>query len=410
MQTDETTGLPTPPARIDGLDVTRGFAVMGILAMNIVAFAWPSSVYITPLAGGGDAPTDIFAWATSFMVFDSKMRGLFSMMFGASTLLVIESAIAAGRSAGQTHYMRMLTLLMFGLLHFYLIWWGDILFLYAMSGMILFLFRKLSVKALRRWAIGFLSFSFLLFGLGMVGLRAMGGEGYRQFAASFAPGFRDSVRDIAIYQGDYLGILNHRMVTKAWEPLNAIMYVPETLGLMLIGMALYRSGLFSGNWDTARLARWRNRGFAIGLFGNAALLWWQFASGLDVWVVLTSTLVWSLPFDIAMSIGYAAAFMGLAQRFAGAPLIERVGATGRAAFSNYLGTSILMTTIFYGYGFGLYGHVPRAALYLFVAGAWGLMLLWSKPWLDRFHYGPMEWLWRSLARMRVQSMRRAAGE
>jgi uncharacterized protein len=334
------------------------------------------------------------------------MRGLFSMMFGASTMLVIESAVASARSPAGTHYMRMLTLMMFGLVHFYLIWWGDILFLYSMTGMLLFMFRNLSVKALRRWAIGFLTFSFLLFGFGMSALRLMGGDEYRKFIASFAPGWRESVRDLAIYQGDYLGILNYRMVTKAWEPLSAIMYIPETLGLMLIGMALYKSGLFSGSWDAARLARWRNRGLAFGLIGNIGLLAWQFASGFDAWVVLTSTLVWSLPFDIAMSIGYAAAFMGLAQRFAGAPLILRVAATGRAAFSNYLGTSILMTTIFYGYGLGLYGHVPRAALYLFVAGAWVLMLLWSKPWLDRFHYGPLEWLWRCMARMQMQPLRR----
>ncbi|MFN2258969.1 MAG: DUF418 domain-containing protein, partial [Parasphingopyxis sp.] len=78
----------------------------------------------------------------------------------------------------------------------------------------------------------------------------------------------------------------------------------------------------------------------------------------------------------------------------------------RAAFTNYLGTSIVMTTIFYGYGLGLYGEVGRIELYLFVLGAWALMLLWSKPWLDRFRFGPLEWLWRSLARMELQPMRK----
>jgi uncharacterized protein len=87
-------------------------------------------------------------------------------------------------------------------------------------------------------------------------------------------------------------------------------------------------------------------------------------------------------------------------------MLTRVAAAGRAAFSNYLGTSIVMTTIFYGYGFGLFGHVGRAGLWLFVLGAWAAMLLWSKPWLMKFHYGPLEWLWRSLARGKMQAMHR----
>jgi uncharacterized protein len=87
-------------------------------------------------------------------------------------------------------------------------------------------------------------------------------------------------------------------------------------------------------------------------------------------------------------------------------LLERVAAAGRAAFTNYLGTTIVMTTIFYGYGLGLYGHVSRPMLWLFVLGAWGMMLFWSKPWLERFHYGPLEWLWRSLARMELQPFRK----
>lgn len=405
---------PVARDRITGLDVTRGFAVMGILAMNIVAFAWPEPVYITPLAGGGHSTLDIVAWAFDFMVFDSKMRGLFSMMFGASTLLVIESAVAAGRSGAKIHYARMGTLALFGLAHFYFIWWGDILFLYACTGFILFFFRNRSTKVLARWGIGFLTISTALFSTGLIALRLMAGmpgkdgERYAKFIAQFAPDAKDSLKEIAIYQGNYAGIVHDRLIERATEPFfGALQYIPETLGLMLVGMALYKSGLFSGQWDLARLDKWRNRCFAIAIPANLALLIWQFASGLDTWVVLTSTLTWSVPFDLLMSIGYAATVMGLAQRFAGSPAVARVAATGRAAFSNYLGTSIIMSTIFYGYGLGLFAHVPRAGLYLFVVGAWMVMLLWSKPWLDRFSYGPMEWLWRTLARARLQPMRKA---
>lgn len=405
----------TVPDRITGLDVTRGFAVMGILAMNIVAFAWPEPVYITPLAGGGHGPLDIGAWAFDFMMFDSKMRGLFSMMFGASTLLVIQSAIAAGRSGARIHYARMLTLALFGLLHFYFIWWGDILFLYACTGFILFFFRNLTARTLARCGIGFLLASGALFSTGMLLLRSTrdaGGEAserYSKFIAQFAANAPDSVKEIATYRGSYAGIVHDRLIERMFEPmLGVLQFLPETLGLMLVGMALFKLGLFSGQWELERLDRWRNRCFAVAIPANLALLAWQFASGLDAWVVLTSTLVWSVPFDVVMSIGYAALIMGLAQRYAGTALVARVAAVGRAAFTNYLGTSLMMSTIFYGYGFGLFGSVSRATLYLFVIGAWLLMLIWSKPWLDRYRYGPLEWLWRTLARLEIQPMRKAA--
>jgi uncharacterized protein len=114
-----------------------------------------------------------------------------------------------------------------------------------------------------------------------------------------------------------------------------------------------------------------------------------------------------IPFDVVATVGWAALIMLLIRTAASDAMRARLAATGRMAFTNYLATSIVMTTIFYGYGFGLFGGVSRAALYLFCLGMWAAMLLWSKPWLDRFHYGPFEWLWRSLARWSPQPMRKA---
>jgi uncharacterized protein len=164
--------------------------------------------------------------------------------------------------------------------------------------------------------------------------------------------------------------------------------------------------LLRGQWTLARLDHWRNICLSIGIVANLGLLWWQFQMDLDPAILLLSTFVLSVPFDVIMSIGYAALFMGLAQRFSGSALITRVAAAGQAAFTNYLGTSIAMTFIFYGWGLGLFGSVNRAACYLFVLGAWIVMLLWSKPWLERFRYGPLEWLWRSLSRRRLEALRR----
>jgi uncharacterized protein len=400
--------------RISGLDVTRGFAVMGILLMNIIAFAMPGNAYITPLAWGGYEGAGLWVWAVNYVLVDSKMRGLFSIMFGASTLLVIERAVAAGRNPARAHYGRMIVLALFGLLHFFLIWWGDILFNYAVMGMLLYFFRNLSMKALRRWAVGlailtmvFASQFALLAAADLPGMPNELRDATTELRADMAPNSESSAEEVALYTSGFSEIVGQNLREDVATPFKGLLlYGPETLMLMVIGMMLFRSGLLRGTWSLERLDRWAIRCLAIGIVANLLLLWWQFASGLDPVVLLAATFGASIPFDVIMSVGYAALFMGIAQRFATSGFIKRVGAAGQAAFTNYLGTSILMTFIFYGWGLGLFGTVNRAACYLFVLGAWALMLLWSKPWLERYRYGPLEWLWRSLSRWEVQPLRR----
>lgn len=401
--------------RITGLDVTRGFAVMGILAMNIIAFAMPENAYISPRAWGGSTGPDLWIWAVNYVLVDSKMRGLFSIMFGASTLLVIERAMASGRDAASAHYSRMIVLALFGLAHFYLIWFGDILFSYAIVGMILYAFRNMGVKALIGWAIGMLTlglmFASVQFGaLALANLPGMPAplvEAAADVRTDFLDRSEGSQEDAALYRSGFADIVSQRAADSWYMPfVGALMFGPETLGLMLIGMALFKSGLLRGQWSLERLDRWRNICLGIGITANLALLWWQFQMDLDPAILLLATFVVSVPFDVVMSIGYAALFMGLAQRFASSAFIRRVAAAGQAAFTNYLGTSILMTFIFYGWGLGLFGSVNRAACYLFVLGAWVIMLLWSKPWLERYRYGPLEWLWRSMSRLQIEPMRR----
>ncbi len=402
-------------ARITGLDVTRGFAVMGILLMNIVAFAMPEGAYISPHTWGGDSGSDLWVWAVNFVLVDSKMRGLFSIMFGASTLLVIQNAVASGRGGARVHYGRMFALALFGLLHFYLIWFGDILFGYAMCGMLLFAFRNLSMRALRRWFVGFFLIGFAIQGV-MFGSLMLGAspaappelrEAHQRVAASFARDGEETGKQLALYRSDFSTIVATRFA-KTWYALfaNIAIYGAETLALMLLGMMLFKSGMLQGQWPIERLDKWRNRCLGIGILANLALLGWQLAGGLQPVTLLFSTFFASLPFDFVMSAGYAAMFMGLAQRYAGHAVIARVAAVGRAAFTNYLGTSILMTALFYGWGLGQFGHWSRTAVYAPVVGVWVIMLLWSQPWLARHHYGPLEWLWRTLSRLSLQPMRK----
>ena len=408
--------------RLESLDAIRGVAVMGILAMNIVAVALPFPAYGNPAAGGPPASIDLATWFFNFIFVDSKMRGLFSMLFGASTLLVIDSAAAGGRSAAEAHYSRMIWLAIFGLLHFYLIWFGDILFLYAMCGLLLFLFRRLSVKALLLWAI-----PFFLIGIAIPGslwmtlslaeagrlpaetVAAMQGT-LAEMNADMGPNTPVYAREIALYLGSYASIVGHRTGEMAGEPFFYLfIFLWETMGLMLVGMALFKSGMLTGAWDTARYRKWAIAGFAIGVPPLTLLAFYQQQAGFSAAATFGSSIALSVPFDTIMTVGWAALIMLLIRTAASDAVRARLAATGRMAFTNYLVTSIVMTTIFYGYGLGLFGSVGRAALYLFCFGMWAAMPLWSKPWLDRYRYGPLEWLWRSLSRRSRQPMRKDAG-
>ncbi len=407
--------------RYESLDAIRGVAVMGILAMNIIAFALPFAAYSNPVAGGPVGATDLGTWFVNFVLIDSKMRGLFSMLFGASTLLVIESAASGNRSAAGTHYSRMVWLAIFGLMHFYLIWFGDILFLYAMCGLLLFAFRNLSVRALTIWAIAFfvVGIGFLVLGWATMALTEAGrmpaemalemNAGLADMNAEMGPGAASYAAEMAIYLGSYASIVAHRTGEMLTEPLvMVLMFLWETMGLMLVGMALFKSRMLTGDWEPVRYRTWALRCFLIGIPPLVALAFYQIDSGFSAVSTFGASLSLSAPFDIVMTIGWAALIMWLIKVKANDAVRARLAATGRMAFTNYLTTSIVMTTIFYGYGLGLFGSVGRTALYLFCFGMWAAMLLWSKPWLDRFQYGPLEWLWRSLSRRQLQPMRKAA--
>ncbi|QIK96611.1 DUF418 domain-containing protein [Sphingomonas sp. HDW15A] len=145
-------------------------------------------------------------------------------------------------------------------------------------------------------------------------------------------------------------------------------------------------------------------GIGIGLAGHAALVVADLMTGFYVPLVLGGFLAAMVPFRFAQALGYAALLVLWSRRNSRA--VNRVAAVGRTAFTNYIGTSLVCTAIFYGWGLGLYGKVTRVEAWLAVPMVWALVLLWSKPWLARFNYGPLEWLWRSLARGRPQAMRK----
>jgi uncharacterized protein len=213
--------------------------------------------------------------------------------------------------------------------------------------------------------------------------------------------------ELALYRGPYLPILAERLAKAETPVVMVLMSLLETLPLMMIGMALLRNGFLTGAWDGERYRRVAWRWLVPGLLLTLLAAWVQWRSGFDTIVSVNVFLAWAGPGRLMMTIAYAALLILLVRRMSTHPWMARVAAAGRAAFSNYIGTSIVMTTIFYGYGLGLFGTVGRWPLYLFCIGLWGAMLLWSRPWLERYRYGPLEWLWRSLARGSLQPMRKS---
>ncbi len=406
--------------RYRSLDAIRGFAVMGILLMNIVGFALPEAAYITPAAYGSEGPADYATWAATFILIDGKMRGLFSMLFGASMLLVYQRAEAANGTGRPTHIRRMLVLLLFGAIHYYLIWLGDILILYALCGLVGLWLLRLDDGQLTKWMIGLFVIGFVIMAGTAAGLFAMqyaatmpGADAelvtsYREMMTEFgADGPGAFAGEVALHRGSWSGIVQNQLTDGLFDPLVLFaLSAAETLGLMALGMMLFRNGFLTGGWTRERYTGFMLRAYAIGIPPLCALAAWSWATGFDPVVVLSSFIAWSMPFRIAVMLGHAALLMLIIDRYIDRPMIARVEAAGKAAFTNYLGTSIVMTGIFYGWGLGLYGELTRWQVYLVVPLAWAMMLLWSKPWLDRNRYGPLEWLWRSLSRGQMQTMRK----
>jgi uncharacterized protein len=413
METQATTG------RLQSLDIVRGVAVLGILLLNIVSFGMPEAAYFNPRAYGGSHGVDLFAYLVNFVLFDGKMRGLFSFLFGASMLLVIERAEAGGRNPAIVHFARMGWLLVFGLAHLWLIWRGDILAHYALVGMLAFALRDLPPRQMVPLAVMLVIVNALIFG----GLpaqvatlqqpaanAAQAAENARQLrelvGGFFIPSPADIARELALYRGTYPEIVRVRFAELATSPLSMLfLFGCETLAYMLFGMAGFRSGMLTGAWEPHRYRRWLLVCWGIALPAYAALALYLVHADFSLFAVTLAVMALATPIRPLMIAGWACLILLLARP--GGALTTRLAAAGRMAFTNYLMTSLLCSAFFNGYGLGWFGYLSRWQLYPVVLAVWALILLWSKPWLEHFRYGPFEWLWRSLARARLQPIRGA---
>ncbi len=403
------TGPVTEAARIDTLDILRGFALFGILVINIQLFAMVEATLINPTATGAAQGLDHAIWLVSHVLFFEKFLAIFSMLFGAGIVLMATRAAQSGRGGMLAlHYHRMVWLLIIGLIHAYLIWPGDILVPYALIGMVLVFVRTWSVRSLVMLGVGFLVLKLAIaaaFGL-LIPLLP-DGEIRQIEVTSWVPGAEQLAAEIAAYRGGFA----EQMPMRIAQSLNMHLFVfpTETLhyvvAMMAFGMAAMKSGFLRGDWSDAAYLRAAIAGLAIGLP----------LSGLGV--VLNERHGWDMLFSLyfgrmfntaaapLVAFGYIALVILAARRFG--PAMKAVFApVGRMAFSNYLAQSVICTLIFYGHGLGLFMQLGRPGQILIVLAVWIAMPIWSRAWLARFRFGPAEWLWRSLSYRRAQPMLR----
>lgn len=399
-----------PARRLPALDFLRGVAVLGILAINIAGMAGPAAATLSPHVPAPGGWADEAWFALTLVLFEGKMRALFSLLFGASLMLFIARAEAAGKDGEMLQMRRLGWLLLFGYLH-YLIWWGDILFTYALAGLAALTLRGAPPRALATGALVLFAgwhMTLLADGLPRIATEARVLE-HRAAApqaaayhAARAEEAAETAREMAEARGGFIAQARTKLTEQASEPLEAALAtMGETLPLMMLGMALHGMGFFAGTWPRRRMAWLAAGGIGLGgalTLGFAALAWQRHFP--PVLMVQGMAYALALP-HLLMALGYAAALIPLAPRAARTPPGRRLIAAGRMAFSNYLGMTLVMTFAFYGWGLGLYGQVPPRWQSLFVLGGWALMLGWSAPWLARMRQGPLEWAWRSLTEWRL---------
>lgn len=427
-QQTQPSAAPLPRAeRISNLDTIRGIALLGILLMNILDFGLPLAYYWNPALGGHTSPPNLWAWGIQWIFFEGKMRGLFSLMFGASVVLLVQRLERknAGLLPADVHYRRMLWMLLFGLIHAYLIWYGDILYPYALCGLFLFPMRKLSVRALIIAStlifLASTAFEYRQFEVRDLmhraeqakTLKAQGktltkkqSEDLAKWTETRAELYQqtkkqkdDIAKEIKTYRtGTYPEMVQSRAgVVLKWhsEPLYAG-FAFDMLAMMLLGMALLKNGVLTGHASTRTYVLMALLGLGSGLVIGGYRVWsalqWNFEPTL---FNLEGTFSYQLS-RLPMVLGYIGLITLILRKGWLGGLFRALAAVGQTAFSNYILTSILCTLVFYSYGLGYFGKWERYQVYGVVPLIWAINLILSPWWLKRYQYGPLEWVWRSL--------------
>lgn len=402
---------PTPiqaKDRIFTLDMLRGWAILGILAVNAFAFSWPMVLEANPALIAPfphDASNILGHWVVD-VFFQDKFRSLFSMLFGVSIFLI--GGERSDEARGKLLRSRLFWLAVFGLIHGLAFWFGDILLHYAYTGLIVMLFRSWSPKRLI-WTglsinlvLALLSAGGLLLQAMFAGKAAAGGGGFGM------PTQAEMDAVIAAYQSGWPAAQIENL--KQWLFLQgaSLFLIPVTGGLMMLGLGLFKSGFLIGKSPTWLYLLL----FVLGAANLAALGWYDWmdfnaphgtvtppSGGLSG---VAGSFAW------VITLGYVSMLI-LMTKFGLRFVTARLASVGQMAFTNYLTQTLIMTSLFYmPWGLHLYGDPAwgPGRLWMTVGGIWIAQLIWSPLWLSMFRMGPLEWLWRCLTYGRMIPLRK----
>jgi uncharacterized protein len=435
MTTEASTVAPvTKAARVESLDVLRGIAVLGILAMNITAFGLLWQAYSNPLVAGGYTGANKIAYDVISIGFEGTMRGIFSLLFGAGIVLLTErmEKSGAGIMAAEVHFRRMLWMMLAGVIHWaLLLWTGEILFAYSICGMLLFALRKLSVRVqLIMAGVLLIAAALMTFGQKAESVdakakaeiamqaKAAGSvpsdeqteaiETWEGIASHTTPTARQAKEQVAWHEGSYGDAVSGQLPGSyefQWIGLPGGLFF-DMIPFMLIGMALLKLGVLGGQKPAKTYLLMMLGGYAVGVPLGLYELDLLIAGNFAPLAFVDANLTYQFS-RLAMVVGHLGLVLLAIRSGVARPLQRALAAVGQMALSNYLTQTLICTGLFYsfGFGFGLFGKLERHELYLVVFAIWAAQLVWSPLWLKYFRFGPFEWLWRSLTYWQRQPMR-----
>jgi uncharacterized protein len=416
-------------SRINSLDVIRGIALLGILLMNINGMGLPFSYSDPTIAGGADG-LNLNVWIANNMLFEGTMRGLFTLLFGAGVILLTSrlEKSGAGITTADIYYRRMLWLLVFGLTNVWIFLWnGDILYPYAVFGLMLFPFRNTSVKKL-------IIMGCVLIGLGILwdisdhqndlkmqkegietqNLKEQGNtlteeqesslKAWEKFETKKTPEEVDKQIE-KMHQGYWDVLLEKVKINQTMQTWVTYRYWGwDILSFMLIGMAFFKLRIFHGERTNKFYLLMLIIGYGIGLTVNYFETKLILDSNFDAMAISSTHQTYQIG-RLFTTIGHIGLFMLFIKSGILGFLQRALAAVGTMALTNYLSHSIITSIIFYGFGFSMFGKLQRFELYYIVGAIWIFQLIVSPIWLKYFQYGPMEWLWRSLTYGKKQPFR-----
>ncbi|KFL36851.1 DUF418 domain-containing protein [Arenimonas donghaensis] len=406
----------TGAERIQALDAIRGFALLGILLMNIEGMVGPlmaSMTGLNPALSGADRWVD----GAIYLLVQGKFFPLFSMLFGMGFAIMLARAQAAGRPFFGVYLRRVLALLVIGLLHALLVWSGDILVTYALMGLLLLLFfRNTPQSRLPKWGIALILLpAVFTLGLGLLGtaLQSLPEEASAEFNRALA---EQSQQMAALVQAQREAYGSGGFAEATAQRLDdflsmmgfLVIYGAFILGLFLVGAWFARSGAIARPAEHARLfTRLRWVALPVGLAMVLVSFWLEPTMDFGRLDLRASTAqVLQMLGGAVMAVSYLAWVVHGLHSAAAGRLLGLLGPAGRMALTNYLLQSLVATFIFFGYGLGYFEQLPRAWQPVYVFGFFALQVALSHWWMARFRFGPAEWAWRAATYLSLPPMRR----